>query len=62
MKPMQMEFFGDMDEQGSTVAMDVDDVDPLEMFGEGVITMETKLVDTDFFNEFEDDFDDTDIN
>ncbi|EEF44331.1 conserved hypothetical protein [Ricinus communis] len=35
MRPMQMEFFADMDEQGSSVAMDVDDVDPLEIFGEG---------------------------
>lgn len=57
-----MEYFGDMDDQGSTVAMDVDDVDPLDIFGEGVISMESKLVDADFFNKFEDDFDDTDIN
>lgn len=42
--------------------MDVDDVDALEMFGEGVINMENKLADADFFNYFEDDFDDTDIN
>ncbi|XP_044500849.1 small acidic protein 1 [Mangifera indica] len=62
MRPMQMEYFGDMDDQGSTVAMDVDDVDPLDIFGEGVISMESKLVDADFFNKFEDDFDDTDIN
>ncbi|KAJ4841886.1 hypothetical protein Tsubulata_014246 [Turnera subulata] len=47
---------------GSTVAMDVDDVDALEIFGEGVINIDHKLADADFFNNFEDDFDDTDIN
>ncbi|KAF2314079.1 hypothetical protein GH714_022016 [Hevea brasiliensis] len=62
MKPMQMDFFADMEEQGSTVAMDVDDVDPLEIFGEGVINVDNKLADADFFNNFEDDFDDSDIN
>lgn len=62
MRPMQVDFFADMEDQGSTVAMDVDDVDALEMFGEGVINMENKLADADFFNYFEDDFDDTDIN
>ncbi|TXG72461.1 hypothetical protein EZV62_001040 [Acer yangbiense] len=62
MRPMQMEFFGEMEEQASTVAMDVDDVDPLEIFGEGVISMDNKLADADFFNKFDDDFDDADIN
>ncbi|KAK2643809.1 hypothetical protein Ddye_019004 [Dipteronia dyeriana] len=62
MRPMQMEFFGEMEEQGSTVAMDVDDVDPLEIFGEGVISIDNKLADADFFNKFDDDFDDADIN
>lgn len=57
-----MDFFADMEEQGSTVAMDVDDVDPLEIFGEGVINVDNKLADADFFNNFEDDFDDSDIN
>lgn len=57
-----MEFFAEMEEQGSTVAMDVDDVDPLEILGEGVISAENKLADSDFFNSFEDDFDDSDIN
>lgn len=59
---MQMEFFGEMEEQGATVAMDVDDVDPLEIFGEGVISIDNKLADADFFNSFADDFDDADIN
>lgn len=57
-----MDFFAEMEEQGSTVAMDVDDVDPLEIFSEGVISAENKLADADFFNSFEDDFDDSDIN
>ncbi|KAH7521925.1 hypothetical protein FEM48_Zijuj07G0083600 [Ziziphus jujuba var. spinosa] len=48
-------------EQGSTMAMDVDDVDPLEVLGEGVVS-DNKLADADFFNSFEDDFDDSDIN
>ncbi|CAI0436850.1 unnamed protein product, partial [Linum tenue] len=61
MRPMQMDFFAEMEEQGSTVAMDVDDVDPLEMFSEGMMN-ESKLADADFFNSFEDDFDDSDIN
>ncbi|CAI0460787.1 unnamed protein product [Linum tenue] len=34
MRPMQMDYFVKMEEQGSTMAMDVDDVDPLEMFSE----------------------------
>ncbi|CAI0419495.1 unnamed protein product [Linum tenue] len=61
MRPMQMDFFAEMEEQGSTVAMDVDDVDPLEMFNESMMN-ESKLADADFFNNFEDDFDDSDIN
>ncbi|KAI4345949.1 hypothetical protein L6164_013033 [Bauhinia variegata] len=61
-RPMPMDLFGEMEEQGSTMAMDVDDVDPLEIFGEGVMSSDNKLADADFFNSFEDDFDDTDIN
>ena len=57
-----MDFFGDMDDQPSTMAMDVDDVDPLEIYGEGVISVDNKVADADFFNSFEDDFDDSDIN
>ena len=59
---MPMDLFGEMGEAGATMAMDVDDVDPLEIFGEGVISADNKLADADFFNSFEDDFDDTDIN
>ncbi|XP_068327497.1 small acidic protein 1-like [Pyrus communis] len=60
MRPTAMDFFSDMDDQGSTMAMDVDDVDPIEAFGEGI--SESKLAGADFFNSFQDDFDDTDIN
>ncbi|KAH1096461.1 hypothetical protein J1N35_013382 [Gossypium stocksii] len=60
MRPMPMEFVTDPDDQGS--AMEVDDVDTPEIFGEGVIASDNKLADADFFNNFEDDFDDSDIN
>ncbi|OVA02278.1 hypothetical protein BVC80_9099g74 [Macleaya cordata] len=62
MKPSPTYFFTDLDDHGSTVAMDVDDADPLELLGEGVGHIESKLTDSDFFNNFEDDFDDSDIN
>ncbi|MED6198742.1 Stromal membrane-associated protein 1, partial [Stylosanthes scabra] len=62
MRPMQMDLFGEMDEQVSTIAMDVDDVDPLEIFPEGAFSVDNKLADADFFNNFQDDFDDADIN
>ncbi|KAJ1397931.1 hypothetical protein SESBI_31412 [Sesbania bispinosa] len=57
-----MDLFGEMEDQVSTMAMDVDDVDPLEIFAEGVISADNKLADADFFNTFQDDFDDADIN
>nr|GLL41228.1 small acidic protein 1 [Ipomoea trifida] len=65
MKPMAVDYFADLDEQGSTMAMDVDDVEALEIFGEGPLggpTEHHRLADADFFNSFEDDFDDSDIN
>ncbi|CAL0303164.1 hypothetical protein TanjilG_07714 [Lupinus angustifolius] len=61
MRPMPMDLFGEMEDQVSTMAMDVDDVDPLEIFADGVIS-DNKLADADFFNNFQDDFDDADIN
>ncbi|MED6123980.1 hypothetical protein PIB30_054667 [Stylosanthes scabra] len=61
MRPMQMDLFGEMDEQVSTIAMDVDDVDPLEIFPEGVISADNKLADADFFNNFQDDFNDVEL-
>lgn len=54
--------YTDMDEQVSSMAMDVDDADPLEIFADGVIAADHKLADADFFNSFQDDFDDADIN
>ncbi|XP_010023791.2 small acidic protein 1 [Eucalyptus grandis] len=63
MRPTPMDYFAELEDQGTTVAMDVDDVDPLEIFGgEGVLSVDNKLADADFFNAFEDDFDDADIN
>ncbi|CAN6846937.1 unnamed protein product [Brassica oleracea] len=51
----------DVDES-STMPMDVDDIDSsLEMFGD-VFTNQKQLQDTKFFNGFDDDFDDSDIN
>ncbi|CAN6855138.1 hypothetical protein F2Q69_00023376 [Brassica cretica] len=51
----------DVDES-STMPMDVDDIDSsLEMFGD-VFTNQKQLQDAKFFNGFEDDFDDSDIN
>ncbi|KMS98724.1 hypothetical protein BVRB_3g069720 [Beta vulgaris subsp. vulgaris] len=63
MKQVPAEYLAEMEEHGSTMAMDVDDVDPLEVFGEGLMTPDNnKLADADFFNSFPDDFDDDDIN
>lgn len=62
MKPVPTDFFLDLDEQGSSVAMDVDEVDPVDVFGEGIVAIDSKITDSDFFNSFEDDFDDSDIN
>ncbi|KAJ1393249.1 small acidic protein 1 [Sesbania bispinosa] len=56
------DFLRAMEEQASAIAMDVDDVDPLDIFGDGVISADSKLADADFFNTFQDDFDDADIN
>ncbi|PIA40103.1 hypothetical protein AQUCO_02500077v1 [Aquilegia coerulea] len=61
MRPSPM-FMFDMDEHPSNMMMDVDDNDTLEMLAEGGYHVETKLTDSDFFNSFEDDFDDADIN
>lgn len=62
-----------MEEHGSTSAMmDLDDVDSLDRFGDGGGLSHSsdnnnnnhnhKLVDSGFFNSFQDDFDDSDIN
>lgn len=62
MKPSPVDLFADLEDPNSTMAMDVDDVEALEMFGEGPIGSDNKLADADFFNAFQDDFDDNDIN
>ncbi|KAL8533289.1 hypothetical protein ACS0TY_009617 [Phlomoides rotata] len=65
MKTIVMDYFGEAEEQsgGVTMAMDVDNVDSsLDLFGEGPILDLHRLVDSDFFNSFQDDFDDEDIN
>ncbi|KAH7854481.1 hypothetical protein Vadar_014307 [Vaccinium darrowii] len=41
----------------STMTMDVDDVETLEMFGEGPIASDNNLADSDFYNSFKDEFD-----
>ncbi|XAR62713.1 hypothetical protein NMG60_11017570 [Bertholletia excelsa] len=63
MRPTPVDFFPDLDDHGSAAAMDVDDVDSLDVFGDGPLGGgEARLADADFFNSFEDDFDDSDIN
>jgi len=42
--------------------MDVDDVDNFDILSEGISVNESKVADADFFNSFQDDFDDSDIN
>ncbi|KAK4264253.1 hypothetical protein QN277_025460 [Acacia crassicarpa] len=59
---MDLFALAEIEEAGSVMAMDVDDIDPFDMFGEGLICVDNKLADADFFNSFEDDFDDSDIN
>ncbi|KAB2041347.1 hypothetical protein ERO13_D02G123800v2 [Gossypium hirsutum] len=59
MRPTPMEFVRDPDDQGS--AMEVNGVDTPEIFDEGVIASDNKLAYADFFNNFEDNFDDSDI-
>ncbi|PNX82390.1 small acidic protein 1-like, partial [Trifolium pratense] len=56
-----MDLFGEMEEQITSMAMEVDDGDNLDILAEGLVT-ESKLVDAEFFNSFHDDFDDADIN
>lgn len=59
MKPMQLDMLAEMDDAASSMAMDVDDIEAMEILSEGGLISEN---DADFFNKFEDDFDDTDIN
>ncbi|XP_021762550.1 small acidic protein 1 [Chenopodium quinoa] len=63
MKQIPGDYLAELEEQSAAMAMDVDDVDPLEVFGENLMAPDNfKLADADFFNFFSDDFDDTDIN
>ncbi|KAK4761820.1 hypothetical protein SAY87_029704 [Trapa incisa] len=57
-----MDHLAELEQEEAAVAMEVDDVDPLEIIGEGVLPVDGMLADADFFNSFEDDFDDSDIN
>jgi len=57
-----MDLFGEEMEDQITMAMDVDDVDNFDILAEGIAVNESKVADADFFNSFQDDFDDADIN
>lgn len=58
-----MDLFGEeMEDQITTMAMDVDDVDNFDILSEGIAVNDSKVADADFFNSFQDDFDDADIN
>lgn len=65
-KRVAMDLYGEVEEQsgGLALAMDVDGIDsPLEFFGDGSHSADLhRCQDSDFFNSFEDDFDDQDIN
>ncbi|KAJ8451198.1 hypothetical protein Cgig2_013970 [Carnegiea gigantea] len=39
MKQVPVEYLAELEDHGATVAMDVDDVDPLEVFGEGLVVI-----------------------
>lgn len=57
-----MDMLAEMDDAGSSMAMDVDELEAMEIFSEGGLVSENKFADADFFNKFEDDFDDADLN
>lgn len=59
MKPTPTFLFNDIDDHGSTAAMEVDDGEPLDLMND--VLPDSKPSDVDFFNSFEDDFDDSDI-
>lgn len=66
MGPMHRAFLSDMEFGGSSTAMpmDVDDeLDSMEMLDDGGLFTPSGTVEhSKFFNSFEDDFDDSDIN
>lgn len=58
--PGSMPFMPELDDGVVGVAMDVDvDGDALELLGNAAV--DHKLTDADLFNDFQDDFDDTDL-
>ncbi|VVA98472.1 unnamed protein product [Arabis nemorensis] len=68
-RPTHRDFLAEMDFEGSSMAMpmdvDDDDLDSVDTFGHGggfFSSSGRKPVDSDFFNRFQDDFDDSDIN
>ncbi|XXG72148.1 hypothetical protein AAC387_Pa07g1307 [Persea americana] len=58
MKPSPTNFL-DLEDPGLTFGMDLDDGDPLDILSANIL--DNKLADSDFFNSFEDDFDDSDV-
>lgn len=60
-----MDLYADLEEQGASAAMEVDDSDGVDFFGgpEPPISApdHPHIADADFFNSFADDFDDSDI-
>ncbi|AEE76884.1 unnamed protein product [Arabidopsis thaliana] len=69
MRPMvYRDFLGEMEYPGYSMPMqmeiDEDDFGPMDMQFEvgGISPFQMKPEDSDFFNKFEDDFDDSDIN
>lgn len=64
MKPTPAELYVEMEDQSSTMEMDVDDAEALDIFREGPLDSADhhRLSDSDFFNSFDDDFNDADIN
>ena len=52
-----MDLFGEMGDIGTIMAMDVDDVDHLELFGESMISTDNELADADLLDNFEDEND-----
>lgn len=51
-----------MDDEGDTMSLSLDDGENLMLSGPDLgHTQQDKLIDTDFFNKFKDDFDESDI-
>lgn len=62
---MVVHYLANLEDQGTAIAMNTDDVDAINMFGEGPlgdVDEHLRLVDAHFFHTFQNEFDDTDIN